>query len=360
MNKTKISESIEIFKQYYLQNRKFYDEDERERKVKLCDHFQRVFAYDNVTGDTFVDSLRVLFEDSKTAQLIIWLGGGSFFQYRQFKDLLESSPRQMLLSKLFCDLLYSQSPVKSRINRFKEKVDSLYESLPRKSNIQLNLISQFLGLRFPNEYYIYKSTEFNNAAVYFEYKCGPSDTSAGGMYEYFHKFSKEIKSAMNEAGLNEVDYIDVQTFIYREDWYSPANSDQQKKEFKEETTKSELLPIEKLIERVKESKPKPARVVSGVYYYRDPNIAALVRCDTSGVCELCGKKAAFNNRVGKPYSECHHIEHLADNGRDEIINCVALCPNCHAKMHVLNLESDKKKLFETAKERYERLFLIRG
>jgi hypothetical protein len=358
MNKTKLSESIEIFKQYYLGKREYYDEDEREWKVELCDHFQRVFAYDNVTGDSFVDSLRSLFEDSKVAQLIILLGGGSYFQYQRFKDLLESRPSQTLLSKLFCDLFFSRSPIKSRINRFKKKVDSLYESLPRKSNIQLNLISQFLGLCLPNEYYIYKSTEFRKAAVYFEYKVGPSDTSAGGTYEYFHKFSKEIKFAMNEAGLNEVDFIDVQTFIFREDWYSPANLEQQRKEFEEETTKLEPLPIEKLVDRVKESKPIPAKVVRGVYYYRNPNIAALVRSDASGVCDLCGKKAPFKNRAGKPYLECHHIVHLAENGRDEVKNCVALCPNCHAKMHVLNLESDKKKLCETAKERYERLFLI--
>lgn len=356
MNKTKLSESIGIFKTYYLQNREYYDEDERKWKDKLRDHFQRVFVHDNVTGDSFVDSLRVLFEDSKIAQPIIFLGGGSPFQYQQFKDLLESRPNQTLLSKLFCDLLFSRSSIKSRVNRFKKKIDSLYENLPRKRNIQLNLISQFLGLCLPNEYYIYKSTEFKKAAVYFEYKVGPSDTSAGGTYEYFHKFSKEIKSAMNEAGLNEVDFIDVQTFIFRKDWYSPVNPEQERKEFEQETAKLEPLPIEKLVDRVKESKPIPAKIIRGVYYYRNPNIAALVKSDASGVCELCGKKAPFKNRVGKPYLECHHIIHLAENGRDEVKNCAALCPNCHAKMHVLNLKSDKKKLFETAKKRYERLF----
>jgi len=29
-------------------------------------------------------------------------------------------------------------------------------------------------------------------------------------------------------------------------------------------------------------------------------------------------------------------------------NAVALCPNCHRKMHSLNLKSDQKKLLENA------------
>ena len=162
---------------------------------------------------------------------------------------------------------------------------------------------------------------------------------------------------MNNAGLMDVDFIDVQTFIYRDDWYSPVNFEQERKKFKEETAKSELLSIEELVERVKESKPRPPKIAYGISYDRNTNIVAIVKRDALGVCDLCDKKAPFKNRVGNPYLECHHIVYLAENGRDEIKNCVALCPNCHAKMHILNLESDKKKLLKTAKDRYERLFL---
>lgn len=40
----------------------------------------------------------------------------------------------------------------------------------------------------------------------------------------------------------------------------------------------------------------------------------------------------------------HHIIWLLGGGEDTIQNTVALCPNCHRKMHVLNLEFDLQKL----------------
>jgi len=39
-------------------------------------------------------------------------------------------------------------------------------------------------------------------------------------------------------------------------------------------------------------------------------------------------------------------------GREDIIdNAVALCPNCHRKMHSLSLKSDIKKLFTKMEKR---------
>ncbi|MFV5483444.1 HNH endonuclease [Acinetobacter towneri] len=45
-----------------------------------------------------------------------------------------------------------------------------------------------------------------------------------------------------------------------------------------------------------------------------------------------------------PYLETHHIVWLARGGEDTISNTVALCPNCHKRMHLLDLEEDKVKL----------------
>jgi 5-methylcytosine-specific restriction endonuclease McrA len=355
MDEVRLRESIEIFKQYYLQSREYYEE-EREWKIDLSNQFQGVFTRGSITGVSFLDSLKALFENSRAAQSIILLSGGSFYQYQRFLDLLMSGPDQALLSELFQDLIFSQARVRNRINNFKSAIDSLYRGLPRKSTIQLNLISQFLGLCFPNEHYVYKSTEFKKAAAYFEFGGRPSDGSAGATYEYYHRLAKEIKSAMNEAKLETVDFIDVQTFVFRKDWHSPANLEQEKGEYEKETAKAELLSVGALVDRIRKSKPVPAKIVHGVYHYRNPNIAALVKKDAQGICDLCGKKAPFENRAGKPYLECHHIKHLAGGGKDDIVNCVALCPNCHAKMHILNLEPDQQRLLDAAKERHRRFF----
>ncbi len=47
-----------------------------------------------------------------------------------------------------------------------------------------------------------------------------------------------------------------------------------------------------------------------------------------------------------PYLECHHVIFLADGGPDAIYNTVALCPNCHRKMHIVKSTKDKKILIK--------------
>ena len=59
---------------------------------------------------------------------------------------------------------------------------------------------------------------------------------------------------------------------------------------------------------------------------------------------MCGKEAPFKDKSGKPYLESHHVIPLANNGPDAIYNTVAVCPNCHRKIHILNNKKDMKKL----------------
>jgi len=65
-----------------------------------------------------------------------------------------------------------------------------------------------------------------------------------------------------------------------------------------------------------------------------------------GTCELCNNEEPFHDSKGQPYLETHHIKWLAEGGEDSIENTVAVCPNCHRKMHVLNLQADKEKLIQ--------------
>ncbi len=73
---------------------------------------------------------------------------------------------------------------------------------------------------------------------------------------------------------------------------------------------------------------------------RSPYIAAYAKRRANGHCELCQQPAPFETKKGERYLECHHIEWLAKGGDDSIENTVALCPNCHRKMHALNLSTD--------------------
>lgn len=70
--------------------------------------------------------------------------------------------------------------------------------------------------------------------------------------------------------------------------------------------------------------------------------------NANGICELCGQPAPFKNPDGTPHLEPHYIQWLMDGGKPELKNTVALCPNCHQKIHVLNSEQDIEHLRKIA------------
>lgn len=88
------------------------------------------------------------------------------------------------------------------------------------------------------------------------------------------------------------------------------------------------------------------RTVSSNVYIRNQDIAEYTKRRAKGVCQLCGQQAPFNDKNGNPYLECHHIIWLSKGGSDSIDNTVALCPNCHKKMHIIADEKDVKFLQE--------------
>ena len=110
----------------------------------------------------------------------------------------------------------------------------------------------------------------------------------------------------------------------------------------------------KQIKRLAESKKETEqsyRITETKSIERDEYIKlyALERAD--GNCQLCDKPAPFLKKNGSPYLEVHHINYLANKGSDTIDNVAALCPNCHRKMHSLELQIDIDKLKKLAIEK---------
>lgn len=88
------------------------------------------------------------------------------------------------------------------------------------------------------------------------------------------------------------------------------------------------------------------RMVTSSRYDRDPYIAVYAKERADGVCQLCRQEAPFKNNRGEPYLETHHIIWLSEGGADSVDNVVALCPNCHRKMHIVNDEADGRYLLK--------------
>ena len=108
----------------------------------------------------------------------------------------------------------------------------------------------------------------------------------------------------------------------------------------------ETIPVDELLELAKKhsGKAKKTSVVSTTAYVRSHYVAEYAKQRANGYCQLCGKQAPFKDKSGKPYLESHHVVWLSRGGDDSIDNTVGLCPNCHKKMHVLDLPEDITKL----------------
>ncbi|MBD7970410.1 HNH endonuclease [Paenibacillus sp. Sa2BVA9] len=113
--------------------------------------------------------------------------------------------------------------------------------------------------------------------------------------------------------------------------------------------KAKKMSIKNLEKRAKyPRKTSIVRNVNTITYDRDPYVSEYAKRRAKGKCQLCECPAPFQNRQGDPYLETHHIVWLARGGEDTIYNTVALCPNCHKKMHILDLPTDVHKLTQAA------------
>jgi hypothetical protein len=66
---------------------------------------------------------------------------------------------------------------------------------------------------------------------------------------------------------------------------------------------------------------------------RDLQVKAWVLDRAAGACEACLEPAPFVGTNGFPFLEVHHVRHLADGGSDSPTNALAVCPNCHRRLH---------------------------
>lgn len=86
---------------------------------------------------------------------------------------------------------------------------------------------------------------------------------------------------------------------------------------------------------------------------RNEKVSSYTKHRANGICDLCGKEAPFKNSLGQPYLECHHVIYIANDGPDRIYNTVALCPNCHKRIHYLGDKADKDILILKIKQYLE-------
>lgn len=103
----------------------------------------------------------------------------------------------------------------------------------------------------------------------------------------------------------------------------------------EQLVKSSLSSKKQRRKRLEKASKKAIRKKVTTYVFiRNPDVIAETLDRANGVCEKCESKAPFiRAKDSTPYLEVHHEKMLSEGGDDHPTNTIALCPNCHRKMH---------------------------
>lgn len=157
------------------------------------------------------------------------------------------------------------------------------------------------------------------------------ETWGNNRYYYFGQVVLDSKPEVDKNGdsffkLRRID-INQKTIIDSDSYGAPTNKEVWSLAYVEKTSSNHAISL------------KPIGVVKGRKAARDPNVSYHAKRRADGKCDLC-EKTPFKTRKGIPYLECHHMIFLSEGGPDRVYNVVALCPNCHRKMHYLADKGD--------------------
>ena len=147
------------------------------------------------------------------------------------------------------------------------------------------------------------------------------------------------KDIQDEA--RDMSLIKFSRYLYFEFDHPPKREWNNKSRFKLKALRDDLKDFDE---------KHPKRTLTEVLVTQRSNkVKSYAKLRADGVCELCKKPAPFYTKHGEAYLEVHHIIPLKDNGPDETSNVVALCPNCHRKMHSLGEPADVVRLKRVAR-----------
>lgn len=113
------------------------------------------------------------------------------------------------------------------------------------------------------------------------------------------------------------------------------NLDKVIEEFESELRKSSADSSSKRKARLVNSQKKPISLHTNlIIFKRNPDVVAEVLFRANGICEKCNNPAPFFRKSDNtPYLEVHHYIPLSEGGDDTIENAIAVCPNCHRRLH---------------------------
>lgn len=172
-----------------------------------------------------------------------------------------------------------------------------------------------------------------------------------------------------------VNYVGQYEYV-RHDWQTLQDKEDNEREairFKLEPVGGTEIEIEggtpsslstkELFEKAKASSPTESTPSQGSSssgdrrsYKRSEVVKEFARRQADGVCQGCEEPAPFIDKNGEPFLEVHHLHRRSDGGADDPENVIALCPNCHRRVHQGEDGTEfNQALVEKAAQRNEKL-----
>ena len=182
---------------------------------------------------------------------------------------------------------------------------------------------QFLPISPGNFDRVFQALEIDFSTAF---RCG------WGNYSEFIAIVREVQDLMNDVLPleSEARLIDAHSFL----WFINEDRFRKWNPSVDVITKIEVRTEECL---TKLSGGQPVKCLrNSAVYERNSQVVKYTRTYANGICQLCKQPAPFADKNGNPYLEVHHVIWLSRGGADDISNTVALCPNCHTKMHIVD------------------------
>lgn len=203
-----------------------------------------------------------------------------------------------------------------------------------KENKELKYYMYALRENYDPEYkYNEAIINSNDIPIYVFIKEG-TVCSLNGIYEYIEYVTEE--NGRRWFRLAKINSMDTESPMTKEEY----DNELHKKIRNVKKSSENTLEEEKVKYEVGNEKPEKIKTLV-TEYKRDPNVIVKVLKRANGICEMCKEEAPFIRKSDEsPYLEVHHIEPLSEEGADTVNNAVALCPNCHAKVHYGILEKN--------------------
>lgn len=251
----------------------------------------------------------------------------------------------------FKNVLESNAEAEQALNMifFSHDDESAFKKAMRVFGRKYDLLSFLFYVKNSERYLPIRPSRFDDSFKSLGLDYRTSYRCSWENYNGFISIIAEIQRIMNEIlPLKEpARLIDAHSFVWmlpKVIKYMNSRNEVTQKRVKEEAEKI-------LLESVKFGSHEPLKYdVTTSRFSRDERVVESAKKLANGVCQLCGENAPFHDKRGNPFLEVHHIVWLKRKGADKLDNAIALCPNCHSKMHVLDDRQDIDYLLSVARK----------